>query len=845
MTKVFIKYNPYRLQTDIVINGREIEVDNILYRMVKDKRLQEWITAFPETLKHATNSVDFDLSFYGMEMDWDDVEFTFRSAKEKGIIRNISLHFEAGKTVDDITDKIVRLFEDLKDGPIEAFRAPSLIRAFENIRTAVFPINVIATMSSGKSTLINSLLACELMPSKNQACTATITEITDSDKDFFQAEAFDEANNVLEKVDNLTYEIMERLNGSEKVYRVAVKGNVPFIDANDIALQLVDTPGPNNSQNQAHKNTTYSSIKNGANNLILYVLNGTQIATTDDADLLDYVAKQISEGGKQVRDRFIFVINKMDSFNPEKEDIAKAVDEAKTYLVKHGINDPQIFPCSAYTALNIRTYLKNIDPEKLTWKEQNGLPSAARETLMSILKFNEFKPMHLEQYSVLAPSAQRDIDYRLSQATESGDSKEQTLVHCGIYSIEAAITAYVKKYAKTKKIKDLVDSFQEVLESSQVLAAAKEKVATDEEAAKAISKRAEAIMAKIASGEDAKEFKSRIAAFSPMDIISNKAIEMQDSAVNEAIRVFGDCDRVITDKSEAKRLVSTFANFSSNAMAKLSADLESIVNTEIVETGEALLSEYQEKLTTFDEEAVTEALDFNTVDLVKDALQNMRNSIKEWRSDSFATEQVEELGTTTKETKTYHVKTGQEAKEEFVGFERKKIGTQEVANGTERVYGGKRTIKNKSKSWWQFWKPDEIEEDYYIDKPVYTTVDVYDTFPKYKKIMRDIFEERTETVEKYEVRVDEIQTVFISKYRMEIDTGIENSLKYATEQIESLKKQFADSFDELDHLIAAKYTELDSLATNQKEKEQELEKNRRILKWIEDNKNEMNGLLDI
>ena len=50
MTKVFIKYNPYRLQTDIIINGRDIEIDNILYRMVKNKRLQEWITAFPETL---------------------------------------------------------------------------------------------------------------------------------------------------------------------------------------------------------------------------------------------------------------------------------------------------------------------------------------------------------------------------------------------------------------------------------------------------------------------------------------------------------------------------------------------------------------------------------------------------------------------------------------------------------------------------------------------------------------------------------------------------------------------------------------------------------------------------
>ena len=63
-------------------------------------------------------------------------------------------------------------------------------------------------------------------------------------------------------------------------------------------------------------------------------------------------------------------------------------------------------------------------------------------------KFIDYESMHLEQYSTLSPSAQRELDYRLSQAEKNEDTKEQALIHCGIYSIEAAITAYVKKYAK-------------------------------------------------------------------------------------------------------------------------------------------------------------------------------------------------------------------------------------------------------------------------------------------------------------------------------------------------------------------------------------------------------------
>ncbi|MBP3665407.1 MAG: dynamin family protein, partial [Tyzzerella sp.] len=35
----------------------------------------------------------------------------------------------------------------------------------------VFPVIVMATMSSGKSTLINALLGQQVLPSKNEACT--------------------------------------------------------------------------------------------------------------------------------------------------------------------------------------------------------------------------------------------------------------------------------------------------------------------------------------------------------------------------------------------------------------------------------------------------------------------------------------------------------------------------------------------------------------------------------------------------------------------------------------------------------------------------------------------------
>ena len=45
----------------------------------------------------------------------------------------------------------------------------------------IFPMLVIATMSSGKSTLINALLGQQILPSKNEACTAKTYSILDDD----------------------------------------------------------------------------------------------------------------------------------------------------------------------------------------------------------------------------------------------------------------------------------------------------------------------------------------------------------------------------------------------------------------------------------------------------------------------------------------------------------------------------------------------------------------------------------------------------------------------------------------------------------------------------------------
>lgn len=850
MAHVYVKYNPYRLETVLKVDGRSVLGDSILYKITKGKRLQEWIGEFPKMLRTELNTIDFSLEYCGTPLDWDDFEDAFKQAQNDGVINVLDMKYIAGKSGDDINEKIVAVFKDLQEGPVDDFHDSKLSMAFENVNNSIFPVNVIATMSSGKSTLINALLGRRLMPLKNGACTATITEILDVDNPDFSAVAYNKDNGVVQEVPELTYEIMCGLNDNEEIHKIAAQGNIPFLDSKNTALMLVDTPGTNSAKNQTHKNTTYRAINNDSNNLILYILNATQLSTTDDAALLHYVAEQIQKGGKQIRDRFLFVINKMDEFNPEEENIQSTINEAREYLCAHGIVDPQLFLCSAFTALSIRTHLADVDIENLTRTQERLLPQVARDAVPMIYKLLDHESMHLEQYATLSPSAQRDLNYRLKQAVENNDIKEQALIYSGIYSLEAAITAYVKKYAKTKKIKDLVEAFQEVLESNEILVKAKTKVATDAAAAKACADRAAQVRRKIADGKEAAIFKKKIAALDPMPKIQKKTEELKHKATEKTSRIFGPYGEMITNREIAKQLVSQFSSFSSDAMAELSAELESVIHTEIVNTGENLLFQYQQKLEKFDESSANEQLDFKTVDLIKGALQTMRENAESWISDDFATETVDDIGEISYEEKVYYQKVGQEAEEIVVGSYEEKVGTQKVKVGSHQEKVGDRKVERS---------PNGLLErigtlfgiDFYQTEDIYETVDdyededIYKTVLEYQTIMRDVFEEKIEKIEKFSVSTLSIQKALIAKMRRNLDEGIESALGFAAAQVKRMKEQFSILFSELDKIINAKYAELEQCANDQTEKETKLRENQKILAWIETCMSEINSILDM
>ena len=603
MKEIFIKYNPYQLVTEITIDGQKLKKNSKLN--FEDRRLQEWVESLPDLLFEECNTKDFKITFHGTTPDYEDMEAMAKEAEAKGI--HIELEHIPAKEIGDKEVAIQEVFDEIQNGPFNELRQPDVIKAFDLAKSKDFEVNVVATMSAGKSTLINSLLRQKLMPEKQEACTATITKIKDNDADCFMAKVYDKDGTLIQTHAELTYETMEQLNANPSVSRIQVEGNIPFVTADDVSLVLVDTPGPNNSRDPEHKAATYRMLSESSKPLVLYIMNATQLAVNDDYNLLSHVAESMKVGGKQSRDRFIFVVNKLDDFKKGEDSVEAAITKVRDYLKDNGIENPNIYPASALTALNIRTILANSDDDN---------DDDVYEAKGKVRKFSRNEEMHFEKYAPLTPSMRGEVEDMLAKAVAEGDDNQQALIHAGIVPIEAAIRMYVQKYAKTAKIKNIVDTFIKKLESTQSFEKTKQEIATNRDEQKEILAQIDVIKKKLASGEDAKKFKTQIEQINYDKEISKLAQSVIVAAQKKITKQLSSTDAKLS-KRDAESICQVFAKFAEGLQAEVQVKLENLISNHVKKNAEDLLEQYKKKIAELAQDVKVGSVELNPFELMQ------------------------------------------------------------------------------------------------------------------------------------------------------------------------------------------------------------------------------------
>jgi 50S ribosomal subunit-associated GTPase HflX len=213
-----------------------------------------------------------------------------------------------------------------------------------------FEVLVLATMSAGKSTLLNAMLGMDMLPYSNQACTSVVYRIEDDDyAPAFRCRAVkDEAVTEWEPANP---ETLKKWNDSEFCTLVEVIGNLPFIRNRGAHMVFYDTPGPNNSMDNRHAQAMRSILHSKEYGLILIVLDATNLNTNDEFTLLEDVKKADQNRRKKV----IFVLNKVDCLDEERgESLECMLKNARTHLKGLGFPNPMIMPVMAEAAKLLR-----------------------------------------------------------------------------------------------------------------------------------------------------------------------------------------------------------------------------------------------------------------------------------------------------------------------------------------------------------------------------------------------------------------------------------------------------------------------------------------------------------
>lgn len=597
MKNIKITYNPYLIKTSVLIEGKTPKPNS---RLNFGKiRLQEWANNIADILVEESRDKNFQIEFVGLETDFEDLQAAISEAKDV----SVSFIFKKKPSVEEVEHEVNRIFIDIQNGPIEKLRDYSIVEAFKKSKNQLFEVNVVATMSSGKSTLINALIDKKLMPVANMATTATIVRIIDTEQDNFSAKAYDKNGKVIREDSNIIYKTMKEWNSDESISSIDIYGRIPCVKSAGMKLVLVDTPGPNNSRDPHHQQMTYRMLENSDKSLVLFVMNGTQLNVNDEKNFMDYVCDCMAKGGKQSRERYIFAINKMDSFNPEDESPEDALKQAKNVLEDNRILYPNIFPVSAQAALEART---------------QPLIHNVKDSYANVLRnFKEFAFDDYYEYNHLPISVQKRMESLLVNADEDLNIE----IHSGIVSIEQAISLYVNKYARTQKVRDLVDTFNNRLNELKAIASLKADIRDNVKKREELDEAIKVIQDKIESGRSAKTLSKLIEnkqlAKNVEDDIKEFVVATKDK-IEKIIWSYSKSQKV--KKSDAIKQVTALQKECENILNKMDSRISTILERGYRNLYEDIIAQYvsyMENLgmTVSDSKLTLQPLDFVAEDI--------------------------------------------------------------------------------------------------------------------------------------------------------------------------------------------------------------------------------------
>lgn len=535
MRVVKMEYNPYKMKTSICIDGSDVK-GNSNYRSIDDftgrgTPLQTWVEPidylnWPGLLNEIAdpeNNGEIEFCFSGRKIDFEDLKRSLEDQnknREEGT--RLSLRFrQEDPQLDDkkLSGNIEDIVKELQSDRFrelieERSRSQTLQKKYEALETNYakakereFDVVFAGVYSSGKSTLLNTLIRHNILPTSDSTCTSKNCRIKHDGSlgNKVSLLGLDEdqkvvlPKSVFDSDEACASEFMEvcptgKVNPQyEKVTTIEIGADLSHlypksVSEENFTLVLVDTPGMDSAQsidehgvNQHARLAQLAITHDNSKPMVVLCADAQKYEDKSIGEFMgDIIQQSVDERGG-FNDRFLFLMNKCDSLtygNGERiEDrkaafaqylrdsgkwgIASEEDEKRIQEAAHFV--PRIFPVTAIVASAIQRGADKYSGEELTKEPvKRTLCNRLEEFQKNVCRYTDSN-YYLSQFCDIPAYRRVEMDTAFRKALKAGDIITATQLQCGLMSVECAIRDYIARYAYPIKVRDLLETFEDIL----------------------------------------------------------------------------------------------------------------------------------------------------------------------------------------------------------------------------------------------------------------------------------------------------------------------------------------------------------------------------------------------
>lgn len=260
-------------------------------------------------------------------------------------------------------ERLDKVFATLYDGtvlPKELSFMQTLVDLWrintDYLASPIGKIMVTATVSAGKSTLINALAGKTLMNTAVDACTGHLSTL-------YAKPTEDHTLHIWKPLLDLNAS-METLKQTEAIGDTQLAAAFYTLIQPEKSFCILDTPGVNSATHQEHGQLTRQALKEGDFDRLIYVLNASSLASDDEKRHLKFVFETVPE------ECILFVISKLDCFDAADDSVETVICEQKDFLREIGFKNPVVCPVSAAFILLLK---RKMQGEELSRREERAL----------------------------------------------------------------------------------------------------------------------------------------------------------------------------------------------------------------------------------------------------------------------------------------------------------------------------------------------------------------------------------------------------------------------------------------------------------------------------------------